>query len=195
MDGWSSCLTLSHFKLLFIYFYFFFNWHTLTHKHWKVASLSEFGWPLIENREQVHLCPVPWLILPRSAVHICLSALACTQGGNLLVLSSTPFAVDVPGCRVMDELLKNASVSNIYSLICCHSLRALVNYFFTEVLFFILADLISPLREIFKVSRFMFIIQKWITTLSYCSAHLSTERYSIIWSISFPKMSKTIRPF
>lgn len=33
----------------------------------------------MESRELVHLCPVPWLILPRSAVHICLSALACTH--------------------------------------------------------------------------------------------------------------------
>lgn len=53
-----------------------------------------------------------------------------TQGGHLLVLSSAPFAVEVPGCRVMDELLKKANVSNIYSLICWYSLRALVNYFF-----------------------------------------------------------------
>ena len=37
-----------------------------------------------------------------------------TQGGHLLVLSSTPFAVNVPGCRVMDELLKKAGVSNTY---------------------------------------------------------------------------------
>lgn len=60
----------------------------------------------------MHLCPVPWLVLPRSAVHICLSArLLVHKELHLLVLPSAPLAADAPGCGVLGTReLKKANI-------------------------------------------------------------------------------------
>lgn len=103
-----SCVTLTHFVC------FFSLTHTHTHKNtgrlhpsMNLADLSSRA----ESRCTCVLAHSPKVC----SAHLLECTCLYTQGGHLLVLSSTPFAAEVPGCRVMDEVLKKPNVSSIYS--------------------------------------------------------------------------------
>lgn len=112
-------------------FFFFFYWLTHTHKNtgrlhpsMNLADLSSRA----ESRCTCVLAHSPKVC----SAHLLECTCLYTQGGHLLLLSSTPFSVEVPGCRVMDEVLKKANVSSIYS---ADLLIFTEDKFFTHILF------------------------------------------------------------
>lgn len=119
-----SCVSLA--RSLWLFFFFFCVTGSLTLE----GCISLWIW-LTFHREQRAGAPVSRSLAHTPKVcsaHLLECSCLYTQGGHLLVLSSTPFAVEVPGCRVMDESQKKASASDIYSLICWYSPWAILSW-------------------------------------------------------------------